>query len=235
MCVDMSDDTTGLSDEFVTWARTVKVSKRAGKAREMLLDRGTVTTGELSAAGYDHPPRAIRDLKDAGFALESESVTIDGRRMARYTLLDTITADYAVRKPIPLTFRKALFAAHDHRCAVCGGEFITRMLQADHRVPFHIGGDPDPMTIPDFMPLCGSDNRAKSMSCETCPNWTVRDVETCQTCYWHDTDDYEHVATESERRVTFVLRGDDVERFDQLREDAERRGSSVVDEIIERL
>jgi hypothetical protein len=56
------------SDEFAAWVRGRRVSGRAEKARELLLAHGTVTTGDLAALGYDHPPRAIADLKDAGIA-----------------------------------------------------------------------------------------------------------------------------------------------------------------------
>lgn len=231
----MTSKSGGLSAEFIEWAASVKVSRRAGKALELLLEHGSVTTGDLKSAGYDHPPRAVRDLKDAGFAVESKNVLVEGKRMARYTLVDTITTDYATRRPIPLSFRRRLFEEHDFRCAVCGGQYIMRMLQADHRVPFHVGGDPEPFTIDDFMPLCGSDNRAKSMSCETCPNWAVRDPETCTSCYWHDPDHYDHVATVPERRVSLVFRDGDVEKYDRLRLRAETRGGTVNDEFRDRL
>lgn len=136
--------------------------------------------------------------------------------MSRYTLVDTISEGRAQRKPIPLPFRIKLFEAHDSKCAACGGAFATRLLQADHRIPFEVGGDAETFLIEDFMPLCGSDNRAKSMSCETCPNWEVRDPSTCSTCYWHDPDNYVHLAEKEERRINFTVQGADASVVEEL-------------------
>lgn len=221
--------------EFIEWAQRVKTSKRAQRALEFLLERGSVTTRDLQAIGYDHPPRAIRDLKDAGFLIDSEMVTVEGRRMSQYTLVDVMSAEFAQRKPIPHAFRQGLFEAHGYRCAVCGGVFITRMLQSDHRVPFHVGGDPEVFDISDFMPLCGSDNRAKSMSCENCPNWTIRNVETCRSCYWHDPEAYSHVATVEERRLTITARHGDVAIIDSLKAEAVVQDMTVGELVLRRL
>jgi hypothetical protein len=228
-------DETIYSAEFVEWARKVKVSKRAQRALEFLLDEGSVTTGDLQAAGYDHPPRAVRDLKDAGFTIESKIVNVGGKHMSQYTLVDSMSADFAQRRPISNMFRKQLFEQHRYRCAVCGGLFITRMLQADHRVPFHIGGDPEVLETKAFMPLCASDNRAKSMSCETCPNWQVRDVDMCKACYWHDPEDYSHVATVDERRLTITARDDDVATIDDLKAEADALAMTIGDLVLQRL
>lgn len=223
------------SADFVYWASRVPTSKRAQKALEFLLERGSVTTGELKDAGYDHPPRAVMDLKDAGFVIVSNNVLVDGKRMSRYTLVDSMSDDFAQRRPIPLTFRKKLFDEHGYRCAVCGGVFIMRMLQADHRVPFMVGGDPEVFDTSDFMPLCASDNRAKSMSCETCPNWLTRDPDTCLTCYWHDPEDYDHVATEDERRLTITARDQDVATIDRLKNAAAQSGVTLGQLVLDRL
>jgi hypothetical protein len=103
--------------------------------------------------GYDHPSRIIRDLKDAGVTVFSSSVTVDGRRMARYTLVDTVSGDVAVRKPLPRDFRRDVYDAANGRCAACNAFFEFRYMQTDHRVPFAIGGDPDPLVADSFMTL----------------------------------------------------------------------------------
>lgn len=230
----MADETI-YSAEFLAWAAQAPMSKRARSALNFLLEQGSVTTGELQAAGYDHPPRAVQDLKDAGFVVESTMVKIDGKRMSQYTLVDSMSAGFAQRKPIPNAFRKKLFQEHGYRCAVCGGIYPMRMLQADHRVPFNIGGDPDVFETIDFMPLCGSDNRAKSMSCETCPNWKLRDVDTCRTCYWHDPDRYTHVAKVEERKLTITVRADDVATMDSLQAEADARGTTIGQVALDRI
>lgn len=228
-------ESTNYSDEFIDWARKQQTSKRARAALEILLTRGSVTTGDLKAAGYDHPPRAVRDLKDSGFAIESQIVKVEGVRMSRYTLLDSVSEAFAQRLPIPNSFRKKLFEAHDFLCSVCGGTFPTRMLQVDHRVPFHIDGDPPSLETKHFMPLCGSDNRAKSRSCETCVNWELRNPETCKTCYWHDPEDYLHIATLDERRLTILAQGDDVYTIDHLKDAAQQAGAPVAFVALARL
>ncbi len=221
------------SDEFIQWARAQRKSKRAEAVLDFMLEHGgSVTTGDLARLGYEHPPRAVMDLRDAGFAYVSAPDRVDGVRMQRYTLIDTMTEGYAHRQPIPAAFRETLFSEHGYHCAVCGGQFISRMLQADHRVPFYIGGDPRPFVTDAFMPLCGSDNRAKSMSCENCPNWTVRDPRVCTSCYWHDPEDYTHVATLEERRLSVVVRGADVNVYDKLAERAADENVSVVELVM---
>lgn len=221
--------------EFIEWARQQSMSLRARKALDFLLEHGSVTTGDLKSAGYDHPPRAVRDLKDAGFIVDSRLVNINGVRMSRYTLVDSTTENFTQRRPIPNAARQKLFEEKGYRCAVCGGVFITRMLQADHRVPFHIGGDPDVFDTRYFMPLCGSDNRAKSMSCETCPNWELRNVATCKTCYWHDPENYTHVATVDERRLTVIARGVDIFTMDALKAEADASGMTLGELVLDRL
>lgn len=227
-------DASTYSPEFIEWARAQRMSNRARKAMEFMLAHGSVTTGDLKAAGYDHPPRAIRDVKDAGLLVDSELVNVDGTRMSRYTLVDSIRAGFVQRRAISNAFRDELFAAHGYRCAVCGGVFITRMLQVDHRIPFAVGGDPPPELM-HYMPLCGSDNRAKSMSCETCPNWQVRDVNTCKICYWHDPENYKHVATVDERRLTITARGGHVATVDALKSEADAAGMTLGEFVLKRL
>ncbi len=211
------------------------MSKRATTALEILLQRGSVTTAELSDLGYDHPPRAIGDLKDAGLTVVAAMVNVEGRRMARYTLLDTQGGTEAIRRQLPKQFRDSLFAAYANRCAVCGGRFGTRELQVDHRLPFRIAGDPEILVSEDFMPLCGSDNRSKSMTCEKCVNWNVKDVNMCKHCYWAHPENYSHIAGEPERRLTLSLRGEDVATFDRLAEQAAQAGQSVGDWVADRL
>ena len=209
------------------------MSRRAGQALDLILEQGSVTTGELNDIGYNHPPRAVRDLKDAGLAVDKTMVTQNGKRMARYFLVVDENGDgRSSRRGLPLAFRKELFEKHGYTCSACGGKFLTRFLQADHRVPFEIGGDPDPLTLEAFMPLCGSDNRAKSMSCETCPNWLTKSVHTCETCYWHDPDDYRHTATLPERRLTLTFQGDQVEIYDQLAKDAKVSKETIYEHVV---
>jgi hypothetical protein len=211
------------------------MSKRAEAARDILLERGTVTTAELNGLGYDHPPRAIGDLKDAGVTVSTRMISVDGRRMAQYSLVDTVGSTERNRKQLPKKFREALYQQHVYRCAICGGRYTGRELQVDHRIPFRISGDPDVLTLDSFMPLCGSDNRAKSWTCEHCPNWLARDPDMCRTFYWANPDEYAHIAGEEERRLIMAIQGTEVAIFDRIKEAAEADDQSPGDWVQRRL
>lgn len=200
------------------------MSKRAKSARDILLERGTVTTAELNDLGYDHPPRAIGDLKDAGVTVKTGMIATNGRRMAQYTLIDTIGSTERNRKQLPKRFRDELYRRYGYRCAICGADFTGRELQTDHRVPFRISGDPLHPVFDDFMPLCGSDNRAKSWTCEHCSNWEDKNPEMCRGCYWARPDAYSHVAGQQERRLMLTIRGSGVSVFDRIGDAAEAEG-----------
>lgn len=91
-------------------------------------------------------------------------------------------------------------------------------MQIDHRVPFEIAGEPDGVDeeADAYMLLCASANRAKSWSCEQCPNWQDKIEATCRTCYWAYPDDYTHIAMREERRLDILWAEDEVDDYDQL-------------------
>jgi hypothetical protein len=209
--------------------------KRAAAARDMLLKHGTVTTAELNDLGYDHPPRAIADLKDVGVTVTKRMIQVNGRRMAQYSLVDTIGSTERNRKNLPKKFREALYLQYDYRCAICGGHYTARELQVDHRIPFRISGDPDVPAPENFMPLCGSDNRAKSWTCEHCTNGLVKDPDMCSDCYWASPDEYTHIAGQEERRLIMAIQGREVAIFDRINEAAEADGLSPGDWVQQRL
>lgn len=49
-------------------------NKRARFVLDTIAKKGAVTTEEIKAAGYDHPPRAARDVRELGFDLITTSV-----------------------------------------------------------------------------------------------------------------------------------------------------------------
>lgn len=109
-----------------------------------------------------------------------------------------------------------LLQQHAHHCAICGEAYPAPFLQADHRVPYAIIGDiPDP-TPADYLLLCRACNRAKSWTCEHCPNFVTRDPTTCLSCYWATPAAYQHLATRPLRRVELVWTEDDAALFDAL-------------------
>jgi len=96
----------------------------------------------------------------------------------------------------------------------------SRYLQIDHRVPYLVAGDGSSATldVAHYMLVCGSCNRAKSWSCERCPNGIgSKQAAVCKTCYWATPVAYEHVATMDIRRLDLTWTGDEVVDFDAAR------------------
>lgn len=228
------------STEYIEWARSRKMSKRAREALEVMIGHGAVSTVELQTIYHlNHPPRALGDLKDAGISFEKKLVPDgNGKRMAQYHLTGTINTDAdseAPRKPIPKKVKEQLLKEDGPRCKACNGEFKPTVLQVDHRIPFRIGGDPDQWSESTVMLLCPSDNRAKSWTCEHCFNWEKRDPSICKTCYWsHPDGDYEHIAGEQQRRVAVIWQGPEVAVYDRFKAMMDGRNSTV-EQIIKQL
>src|SRR5262249_222068 len=82
--------------------------------------------------------------------------------------------------------------------------------------------------VTEYMPLCGSCNRAKSWSCEHCDNWLERkDPAICATCYWASPEDYDHVAMRQMRRLDVDWEGEGVAEFDAVANAAEEKQEAM--------
>lgn len=225
------------SDEFVKELEEMhndgRISRRAWEACSAILSRGSVTTLELrDQFGLQHPPRAIRDLKDAGVEVNSARVKVEGKSIAQYRLVEkSISKQTSIRqrrKAIPKQVKEDLIQKHGGRCTICGGTFPNNELQVDHRVPFEIGGDPEKWTDESIMLLCKSDNRSKSWACEHCANWKIRDVKTCQNCYWsHPDGQYTHVTMKPERRLAITWSDAEVQQYEKAADEASELEESL--------
>jgi len=213
-----------LPREFIKKCKSVK-AKRPRTVIEHILEYGYITTEELKVKyGYNHPPRAARDVKEQGIPLEMFRVTgSDGRKIGAYRFGDPTKTRYSKlsgRTAFAKKLKNMLVDMNGCRCAIYLEEFDERSLQIDHRVPFEVAGDDD--TTKDdpnsYMLLCGSANRAKSWSCEHCVNWCeMKNPEICQRCYWSYPEDYDHVAMRRARRVDIMWNGDEVSVYDRLK------------------
>jgi hypothetical protein len=154
-------------------------------------------------------------------------VVVGGRRMARYFFDGKANRDAKGQLVRPKKFDDKLKADFRHKCNICQGVFADRALQIDHRVPYEIAGDPEVNSVETYQPLCASDNRAKSWSCEHCPNWTIRDVDTCKGCFWASPETYSHVETRPERRLTLTFQGASADRYDDMHIQASLAGLSI--------
>lgn len=82
-----------LPPDFLRRLRRV-TAKRPRTVIEHILKHGQITTEELQTTyGYNHPPRAIRDVRELGIPLETFRVaSTDGRSIAAYRFGDPTTA-----------------------------------------------------------------------------------------------------------------------------------------------
>lgn len=233
-----------LPKSFVKRCKKVQ-AKRPRTVIEHILKYGYITTQELKDKyGYNHPPRAARDVREQGIPLETFRVAgSDRRKIAAYRFGDFKQARFSQvqgRTAFSKDLKKKLIEKNGCRCSIYLEDFPERELQIDHRIPFEVLGDiAGDIKDPDsFMLLCGSANRAKSWSCEHCVNWReLKQPEICRKCYWAYPEKYEHVSMKPVRRMDIMWAGDEVRIYDELkrRSDAlQKRMPSFVKEIIEK-
>lgn len=222
-----------LPKEFIEKLNKI-TNKRARAVIEHILQFGSVSTEDLkNLYGYNHPPRAAKDVRDEGIPLETFRIKgADGRSIAAYRFGDpstVISGREGGRRQFSKRFKKQLYDSCGGKCAICHGLFHLRELQIDHCIPYQIAGEVnEPELHPEeFILVCGSCNRAKSWSCEHCPNWVARDVSVCKKCYWANPLEYEHVATKLVRRTTIVWEGDEVEVHGKLQQLSEVNNTSI--------
>ncbi len=200
-------------------------NKRARIVIQHILEHGSVTTEELEKQyGYDHPPRAARDVREAGIPLETSRVrSSDGRWIAAYRFGDLTRirkGRFRGRRAFPKRFKAELYERSGSICAICAGGFESRYLQIDHRIPYEVTGEEANSELDEkqYMLLCGSCNRAKSWSCEHCRNWLDAKLpHVCVTCYWANPENYMHIALREVRRVDILWSEDEVQTYERLK------------------
>jgi hypothetical protein len=216
-------------------------NKRARVVIDHILQHGSISTEELKAQyGYNHPPRAAKDVRDEGIPLITFATKgSDGRTIAAYKFGDPATAvsgREGGRRAFARKFKLHLYELAEHRCGICRGQFELRELQIDHRIPYEIMGEIEqPEQHPTaFMLVCGSCNRAKSWSCEHCANWETRNPDVCKNCYWASPTEYAHIALRPVRRTDILWEGEEVETHNRLQKASEDQHLSI-QEYIKRL
>lgn len=218
------DDTQkpdGLPDDFYNLCLAV-TAKRPRTVINHILKHGFITTEELSDTyGYDHPPRAVRDVRENGIPLETFSVTSTktGRKIAAYRFGDPsqiVNGRIGGRKAFSKQFKERLIEKYGSRSALTGEEIEARYLQIDHRIPYQIAGD-SREDINDYMLLDASAQRAKSWSCEHCENFTnIHEPQICSTCFWAYPENYQHIAMNQERRLYVSWNQSEISDYNNL-------------------
>ena len=210
------------SEEFLELLNSVE-AKRPRTVILHILQHGFITSQELKDLyGYNHPPRAVRDVREHGVPLITYRITgTDGRSVAAYKFGDPSGATNAIAKSAGRTvlskaLKQALIDKYGAKCFVYLEFIDERLLQVDHRIPYEIGGEPNESDIDVFMLLSPSANRAKSWSCEHCENWIIKSPSFCMKCFWAHPEDYEHIGGNKQRIISIVFTGNEIEDYNRL-------------------
>ncbi|MBQ7462334.1 MAG: HNH endonuclease [Bacteroidaceae bacterium] len=210
-----------LSETFVAKLNAV-TSKRPKTVIQHILKHGFVTTEELKKLGYEHAPRAARDVRELGIPLETFYVKdTNGRRIGAYRFGDPSQTENKLSKTSGRTvlskaLKKALIEKYGSTCFIYLQPMEERFLQVDHRVPYEIGGEQDENDLDCYMLLSPSANRAKSWTCEHCSNWKQKDASFCVKCFWAHPENYTHIAGKEQRQIIITFTGDEIEDYNKL-------------------
>lgn len=197
--------------------------KRPRTVIQHILKHGYITSQELKDLyGYNHPPRAARDVREHGIPLVTYRVEgADGRKIAAYKFGNPEDAENTLSKTAGRTvlskaLKRALVDKYGAKCMIYLEKMDEAKLQVDHRIPYEIGGEHDEWDIEYFMLLSPSANRAKSWACEHCKNWNVKDASFCMRCFWASPENYDHVAGKTEKVISIIFSGDEIEDYNKL-------------------
>jgi hypothetical protein len=222
-----------LAPEFVVLCKSIS-AKRARTVIDHILKHGIITNEDLSDQyGYDHPPRAARDVRENGIPLHTHRVTSPKthRQIGAYTFGDISLIKrgrIGGRKAFSKQFKQDLIKTYGARDAITSETLDERYLQIDHRIPYEVGGDGNDLKPENYMLLDASSQRAKSWSCEHCVNFlSLHAVKTCETCFWASPESYEHIAMQQIRRVEIEWAGDEVRQYENLKASAKNEGLSI--------
>jgi len=222
--------------EFIKLLKSVK-AKRPKTVIEHILKYGQITSEELKAVyGYNHPPRAVRDVREQGIPIRTFRVTgSDNRKIAAYEFGDPTavrTTQLSGRTRFSTKLKSMLIDKYGATCHIYLQPFPIRELQIDHRVPFEIAGDAElSEDTSAYRLLCASANRAKAWSCEHCPNWTEQQKDICLSCYWAYPESYDHIATREIRRLDLIWSENEIDDYEQLKQTAEKRKETIPDYV----
>jgi len=226
-----------LDADFVKLCRGVS-AKRARTVIDHILKHGVITNEDLNELyGYDHPPRAIRDVRESGIPLLTHKVISNktGRAIGAYTFgdpKDVLRGRIGGRKCFPKQFKEDLAKKYGARDAFTRELLDERYLQIDHRVPYQVAGEGDGADVNDYMLLDASSQRAKSWSCENCENFkSTRNASLCRSCFWASPESYSHICLSEKRRVDVVWSGAEVKDFDRLNDECGKKNITFQDYI----
>lgn len=210
-----------LPKDFLNRLKSV-TAKRPATIIAHILKHGSINSEEIKEIyGYNHPPRAIRDVREQGIPIETFRVKgNDGRIIAAYRFGDPHKKEDNIAKASGRTalskaLKKALIEIYGSKCFIYQQDIDERLLQIDHRIPYEIGGE-NSEDIDAYMLVSPSANRAKSWSCEHCLNWEKKDLDICKHCFWAYPENYTHIAGNQERRIVISFTGNEIDDYNKL-------------------
>lgn len=220
------------SKEFLELLESI-VAKRARTVIDHILKYGFITTEDLkNTYGYNHPPRAVRDVKEYGIPIEMFRVDgTDRRKIAAYKFGNFTKEKFrklSGRTALSKKIKEKLIEKYGSKDFIYGDQMDKSELQIDHRIPFEIGGEPESLNVDNFMLLSGSANRAKSWSCENCINFKeLIKKEICLSCYWAYPENYTHVAMKEIRRIDLIWQGDEIDIYENIKERSKKMHEEI--------
>lgn len=208
--------------EFLELLHSIE-AKRPRTVIQHILQHGFITSQELKDLyGYNHPPRAVRDVREHGIPIDTYRIEgADGRSIAAYKFGDPDIAKNKLSKSAGRTalskaLKRALIEKYGCQCFIYFETMDENLLQVDHRIPYEIGGEQSEGDIDLFMLLSPSANRAKSWVCEHCENWERKDASFCIKCFWAHPEHYDHIAGKQQRMISIVFTGNEIEDYNRL-------------------
>ena len=231
-CIEMGNIPTDFKEKLDS-----VTNKRARFVIDTILQKGFCSTEDLKDAGYEHAPRAARDVRELGIPLDTFKVKDrTGKSIAAYRFGDweEYKKQNQVNKSAGRTLqstkiKQALIQRHGSICFLYNEEYPEQLLQVDHRIPFEILGEQDEQNIDNFMLLCPSGNRSKSWACEHCENWRIKNPSMCSCCYYAHPENYEHVAGTEEKKIDLIFKGADIDIYNRIKELADQKGINLQD------
>jgi len=208
--------------EFLELLNSV-TAKRPRTVIQHILKHGFITSEELKGTyEYDHPPRAVRDVRELGIPIITYRTSdSNGKSIAAYKFGNPSKAGNGLAKASGRTLlakalHEALVEKYGAKCFIYLESIDEAALQIDHRIPYEIAGEQDSQEVEAFMLLSPSANRAKSWTCEHCENWKLKDKAVCVRCFWAYPEDYDHVAGKYEKVISIVFTGEEIEDYKKL-------------------
>jgi len=124
--------------EFLELLNAVE-AKRPRTVIQHILQHGFITSQELKDTyGYNHPPRAVRDVREHGIPLITYRIEgTDGRSIAAYKFGDpsevkNTLSKSAGRTVLSKALKQALIEKYGSKCFVYFEPMDESMLQVDH-------------------------------------------------------------------------------------------------------